>query len=269
MLSLRRTIACRTTQTLRNIMSQRSISEALKTINEKIVNAHNNYTQQAGKNTPLPCLVAVSKTKPNEAIEEAYAANHRDFGENYVQELVEKSHYFKEAGGYEDIRWHFIGHLQRNKVNNLLGAENLHVIETVESVKLADALDKRWQGKNMERKLKVYAQVNTSGEDNKHGCDPNKCTDLVEHIVKNCHALQLEGLMTIGSFDHDYSSGPNPDFVRLVKCREDVCEALEMSVDDLQLSMGMSGDFEHAIMRGSTTVRVGSSIFGAREYKAK
>ena len=174
---------------------------------------------------------------------------------------------FKEAGGYEDIRWHFIGHLQRNKVNNLLSAENLHIVETVDNVKLADALDKRWQGKEMERKLKVYAQVNTSGEENKHGCLPAQCVELVEHIVKKCASLHLQGLMTIGSFDHDYSSGPNPDFLALVKCREEVCGALGMEVDQLELSMGMSGDFEEAIMCGSTTVRVGSSIFGARQYK--
>ena len=249
-----------------NMAQQRTITAALNDISERVSNAHKKYCEQLGRDSPLPCLVAVSKTKPNEAVEEAYQANHRDFGENYVQELVEKSLHFK-AAGYEDIRWHFIGHLQRNKVNNLLGAENLHVIETVNSVKLADALDKRWQTKQLERKLKVYAQVNTSGEENKHGCLPEQCTELVEHIVNKCPSLHLQGLMTIGSFDHDYSTGPNPDFLALGKCREDVCAALKMNVDDLQLSMGMSNDFEEAIMCGSTTVRVGSSIFGARQYK--
>lgn len=247
-------------------MSENGIAASLKTIRENIKLAYEKRSAST-EDTQVsrePCLVAVSKTKPNEMIEQAYQENQRDFGENYVQELVEKSKFFKEAGGFDDIRWHFIGHLQRNKVNNLLGAENLYVIETVDNVKLADAINKRWAGKNEERKLKVYTQVNTSGEDNKSGVAPSECTQLVEHIVKNCPALELEGLMTIGSFDHDYSSGPNPDFIKLVQCRDQVSKDLDLSTDKLQLSMGMSGDYEHAILAGSTTVRVGSSIFGAR-----
>merc|ERR1712080_536259 len=97
------------------LMSQRSIATSLNEINEKIKDSHQKYCLLTGKSSREPSLVAVSKTKPNELIEEAYRANHRDFGENYVQELVQKSAYFKETGGYEDIRWHFIGHLQRNK----------------------------------------------------------------------------------------------------------------------------------------------------------
>jgi len=264
-------------QHLHMTSQQCSISDALKNIREKIETSHKKYCEKSEKKSRTPCLVAVSKTKPTEAIQEAYAADQRDFGENYVQELVQKSHHFKELGGYDDIRWHFIGHLQRNKVNNLLGAVNLHVIETVESIKLADAINKRWetlqqqqqqqQQQHEERRLKVYAQVNTSGEQNKHGCKVEECSDLVEHIVTKCPSLQLEGLMTIGSFDHDYNSGPNPDFMCLVKCREEVCQSLDLKEEDLQLSMGMSNDFQQAIMSGSTTVRVGSSIFGVREYK--
>ncbi|XP_057308230.1 pyridoxal phosphate homeostasis protein-like [Hydractinia symbiolongicarpus] len=250
---------------------------------------------------PSPCLVAVSKTKPHEMIKEAYQHGQRDFGENYVQELVQKATYFKDAG-YEDIRWHFIGHLQRNKVNNLLGAPNLEVVQTVDSIKLADALNKSWQKKNSDKMLKVFAQLlavfqsqqqnkknyihylgvpkttffsraHTYGQTDinikdastryKSGCTPTECTDLVKHIQSNCDCLSLQGLMTIGSFRE--ITGPNPDFICLVNCRKKVCEDLKLDENDVQLSMGMSHDYEKAILAGSTTVRIGSTIFGSRE----
>lgn len=244
-----------------------SIATALTTVQANIKAAHQEYLQNAitkGDKRHSPCLVAVSKTKPHEMIKEAYQHGQRDFGENYVLELVQKATYFKDAG-YEDIRWHFIGHLQRNKVNNLLGAPNLEVVQTVDSIKLADALNKSWQKKNIDRILKVFAQVNTSGEENKSGCTPRECTDLVKHIQSNCDCLSLQGLMTIGSFQE--VTGPNPDFICLVDCRRKVCEDLKLDENDVQLSMGMSHDYEKAILAGSTTVRIGSTIFGSREKK--
>jgi len=249
-----------------HVMSDVSVATALINVRENITVAHKKYIQKVGKTTPYPCLIAVSKTKPHELIKYAYNNGQRDFGENYVQELIQKAAYFKDEG-YDDIRWHFIGHLQRNKVNNLLAAPNIEVIQTVDNIKLANAINKSWKNKAAEKKLKVFAQVNSSGEENKSGCSPTDCSSLVEHIRSNCDCLQLEGLMTIGSFNHDYSTGPNPDFHCLIECRKEVSESLNIPIDELQLSMGMSADYEQAILAGSTTVRIGSTIFGARETK--
>jgi len=249
-----------------NIRKMCDIPKALKNVRENIIESHLQYCKALGvscesKRTPL--LVAVSKTKPNQVIIDAYQCGQRHFGENYVQELIQKANHFN-AAGYEDMKWHFVGHLQKNKVNNLLNAPNIHVIETVDSIKLADALNKCWQKKEKDFRLKVFAQINTSGEVNKSGVEPSECMSLVEHIYSKCDYLQLEGLMTIGSFSHDYSKGPNPDFQCLIKCREEVCEKLTLNIEDLQLSMGMSNDYKQAILAGSTNIRVGSTIFGAR-----
>lgn len=222
--------------------------------------------QQDHPSSPIertPRLVAVSKTKPTDMIQEAYDTGQRCFGENYVQELVEKSKFFQDKG-MNDIEWHFIGKLQRNKVNNILAAPRLSVLETLESTKLADALQKSLEKQNRDEKLKVFVQVNTSGEENKSGCGPEECQDVVEHIRQNCPALEFIGLMTIGSFDHDYSTAPNPDFQRLVRCRDELSRDLEIKPEEIELSMGMSADFQHAIRAGSTNVRIGSTIFGSR-----
>eukprot|EP00111_Clytia_hemisphaerica_P003099 TCONS_00008790-protein len=201
-------------------------------------------------------------------IEDAHANGQRDFGENYVQELIEKANEFKNKDGYGDIRWHFIGKLQRNKVNNLLGAPNLECIQTVESIKLATAINSSCQKKlQPDAKLKVFAQVNSSGEEAKSGCEPSECSELVRHIITQCDCLHFEGLMTIGSFSHDYSAGPNPDFECLVRCRDQLESDLELKKEDIKLSMGMSNDYQQAILAGATTVRVGSTIFGQREVK--
>jgi len=115
--------------------------------------------------------------------------------------------------------------------------------------------------------LQVLVQVNTSGEDQKSGEDVEGAVELCKHIRGNCSNLKLAGLMTIGSFDHDLAEGPNPDFQRLKVARGKVCQVLQMPENELELSMGMSNDFEHAIEVGSTNVRVGSTIFGARGPK--
>ena len=243
------------------------IGASLRLVRQRIAGAHEKFLLDHPKSsTPLPRLVAVSKTKPAELLQEAYDNGQRCFGENYVQELVQKANHFHEKG-ITDIEWHFIGLLQRNKVNNVLSAPNLSMVETVESIKLADALNKSWAKKNLDRKLKVMVQVNTSDEESKSGCHPTECVNVVDHVRTKCPALQFCGLMTIGSFDHNYEEGPNPDFLLLVKCRQDVCEAFGLSFDDVELSMGMSGDFEHAIQAGSSNIRVGSTIFGARTPK--
>ncbi|KAI7835585.1 hypothetical protein COHA_010507 [Chlorella ohadii] len=214
---------------------------------------------RAGRADRLPRLVAVSKTKPVEAVQEAYDAGHRAFGENYVQELVEKAPQLPA-----DISWHFIGHLQSNKVKALLEAvPNLSLLETVDSEKLANKLDSTVAALGRPP-LAVFVQVNTSGEESKYGVEPQDCVALARHIQQGCSNLRLAGLMTIGM--PDYSSRPE-NFQCLSDCRKAVCEALGLAEADVELSMGMSGDFEQAVEMGSTNVRVGSTIFGAREYK--
>ncbi|XP_072026908.1 pyridoxal phosphate homeostasis protein-like [Amphiura filiformis] len=216
-----------------------------------------------------PRVVAVSKTKPVGMIKEAYECGQRHFGENYVQELVDKSADADFMSSCKEIRWHFIGHLQTNKVKKVLGASNLYMVETIDSKKLANEVNKQWEKLGNGERLKVMVQVNTSGEENKHGIAPSECVSLVDHVRTQCPHLELAGIMTIGAFDHDLSQGPNPDFKVLLKCREDVCSKFNLSKDSMELSMGMSGDFEHAISAGSTNVRIGSTIFGARNYTTK
>ena len=159
---------------------------------------------------PSPRLVAVSKTKPPELVVEAYRSRQRHFGENYVQELLDKANHSLLVG-LEDIRWHFIGHLQRNKCNNLTSVPHLWCVETVDSERLATSLDASWKKRNSKDKLKVFVQVNSSYEESKHGCHPDKASEIVRHVRENCEVLDFQGLMTIRKIDHDYSSGPNPD----------------------------------------------------------
>mmetsp|Transcript_29917 Transcript_29917/g.48122 ORF Transcript_29917/g.48122 Transcript_29917/m.48122 type:complete len:246 (-) Transcript_29917:331-1068(-) len=208
-----------------------------------------------------PRLVAVSKTKPVEQLMECYGAGHRSFGENYVQEILEKSPVMPA-----DVQWHFIGHLQSNKAKSLVqGVPSLFMVETVDSVKLANKLNTA-VGEAARLPLNVMVQVNTSGEETKFGVNPEDCLSLARHIVTDCAHLHFSGLMTIGM--PDYTSRPE-NFTCLSKCRDEVCEALTLDVSTVELSMGMSGDYESAIQMGSDNVRVGSTIFGARDYSAK
>lgn len=202
-------------------------------------------------------LVAVSKTKPASAIREAYAAGQRDFGENYAQELAAKA---EELADLPDLRLHYIGHLQSNKAKVV--ARAAHVVHTVDSVSLAKELGKRalkegWgaDGSGRER-LPVLVEVNVGGEPQKHGAS---AVDLgaVLDAVEAEKALRLRGLMTMPPHD--------------LEAARRVFEALK-SLRNLHggrarlpdLSMGMSDDLEVAIASGSTIVRVGSAIFGAR-----
>lgn len=178
-----------------------------------------------------------------------------------VQELVEKAPQLPS-----DIKWHFIGHLQSNKAKHIARIPNLFLVESLDSVKLANTLDKALPEDRAEP-LRVMVQVNTSGEDSKSGVEPEECTELVRHVATSCSRLRFIGLMTIGRIG-DVSPAC---FERLAACRDKVIEAQipnVPSLEDFELSMGMSGDFEVAIQAGSTSVRVGSTIFGARDYGA-
>ncbi|XP_060106934.1 pyridoxal phosphate homeostasis protein [Heteronotia binoei] len=243
------------------------LGSALRTVKERV--------QQAAARRPQclpavqPRLVAVSKTKPAEMVIEAYKHGQRSFGENYVQELLEKASDSKILSSCPEIKWHFIGHLQKSNVNKLIAVPNLFMLETVDSVKLADRVNSSWQKKGSSEKLKIMVQVNTSGEDSKHGLPPGETVTTVAHIIQKCPSLEFVGLMTIGSFGHDLSKGPNPDFQMLISLRQEVCEKLRIPIEKVELSMGMSTDFQHAIEVGSTNVRIGSTIFGERDYPNK
>ncbi|KAJ3161627.1 hypothetical protein HDU88_007264 [Geranomyces variabilis] len=225
-------------------MSQEeSIASSLAMIRQRVATAVT--TRGEGKEMRL---VAVSKTKPVADLMEAYAEGQRHFGEN-IQELVDKA-----AEMPEDICWHFIGTLQSNKCKLLTPVRNLWAVETIDSSKKADTMNKFWPEDR--EPLRVFVQVNTSGESSKSGVEPAGCLAVVEHIASACKNLKVHGLMTIGSADNT-GEQENPDF-------KEVDGKLNM---DLELSMGMSGDFETAILAGATNVRVGSSIFGARNYQ--
>jgi PLP dependent protein len=202
-----------------------------------------------------PRVVAVSKRKPVEMVRELYEHGHRHFGENYVGELVDKASQLPD-----DVAWHFIGTLQRNKVKALVsGVPNLFCVESVDTERLASRLDAACASEGRAAPLRVYLQVNTSSEPQKGGCEPDKVVELARHVSGTCKHLQLAGLMTIGR------SGVEADMDALVASRRAVCEALGWREAQLELSMGMSADFELAATRGSTSVRVGTSIFGPRE----
>lgn len=203
-----------------------------------------------------PKLVAVSKTKPAETVREAYDAGQRIFGENYVQEMMDKAPLLPP-----DCQWHFIGHLQSNKAKHIVTLPNLACVESVDSVKIADALDKACSMSGRKKPLSVFVQVNSSGEESKYGVEPADALELVQHIRSKCKRLRCEGLMTIGALDYS----PSPVCLeRMLACRKEVAEGLGVPEASLALSMGMSADYEQAIRMGSTSVRIGSTIFGKR-----
>lgn len=214
-----------------------------------------------------PALIAVSKTKPLGVVAAAARDGHRDFGENYIQELVDKAMRLRELGGPEDLRWHFIGRIQSNKVKLLCSAPQLHAVHTVHDVKLAKLLDRHWgEQRPGEPPLKVMVQVNTSGEESKGGCEPSDAAAIALVCQEACN-LELLGLMCIGKYSASEGDASS-DFRSLTECRENAAAALDTPTAALALSMGMSHDFETAIEHGATHVRVGSTIFGARAYAA-
>jgi pyridoxal phosphate enzyme (YggS family) len=206
----------------------------------------------AGRAPDSVRLVAVSKTHPFEKIAKLYAAGHRDFGENYVQELLEKAKLAREQG-LEEIRWHFIGHLQTNKVKALL--PDVAVIHGVGSFRLAQEISKRASA--LGRRMRVLIEVNIDDEESKSGARISELRDLAEGIAA-LPQLELAGLMCIP--DPGRSGGPRESFRRLA--------ALEAELRPLthgELSMGMTSDFPDAIAEGATLVRVGTAIFGERD----
>jgi pyridoxal phosphate enzyme (YggS family) len=205
-------------------------------------------------------LVAISKTKPLELLQQVYDNGGRCFGENHVQELVTKV-----PAMPLDCQWHFIGALQSNKANRLVQAMNGSIdrltVETVSSTKLATKLNTAVNNSSettADQRLSVFVQVNMSEESSKSGVSADGTTELCRHILEQCPRLELRGLMTIGA------AGDVTCFTTLVDCQSKVLQ--DTGIESLELSMGMSGDFEEAIHAGATNVRVGSTIFGQRDY---
>jgi PLP dependent protein len=201
-------------------------------------------------------LVAVSKTQPPEAIREAYAAGQRDFGENYAQEWRDKA---AALADLDAIAWHFIGALQTNKVKYLLPAEAAAPaaawVHTVDRLALAEELSRRAARRGV--RLRVLLEVNVAAEASKAGATPQEVPALAER-VRALPGLELRGLMCIPPAEGD----PRPHFARLRALRDG------LGGDLRDLSMGMSSDYAAAIAEGSTLVRVGTAIFGARPPRA-
>lgn len=223
------------------------IPERLAEVQARIADA----TSRAGRPRDSVRLVAVSKTKPAEAIRIAYAAGQRDFGENYVQELVDKA---KQLEDLPDLRWHFIGSLQRNKAKP---ATNLaHMIHTVDRDELAVEIDKRALA--VGKKLNVLIEVNVGDESSKSGVAIDRLKNLLETAQK-LQNLNVKGLMAIPPFLDD-PEAVRPYFAKLRTLRESFGGASRLP----ELSMGMSHDCAVAIEEGATLVRVGTAIFGSR-----
>jgi pyridoxal phosphate enzyme (YggS family) len=217
---------------------------------------------RAGRSPEEVRIVAVSKAQPLDLLEAALQVGIRCFGENYAQELRAKAQALAQRG-WSDIEWHFIGHVQTNKVKLL--APLAALIHGVDSAHIADALQ-RWAQQHGKR-LDILLQVNTSGEPSKHGCAPEALFALAEHVLRACPSLRLLGLMTIPA--------PNPpervreEFRLLAQLRQELRQRYGATAADFpHLSMGMSADFEVAVEEGATLLRIGTAIFGERPRKA-
>lgn len=198
-------------------------------------------------------LIAVSKTRSNEEILELYNAGHKVFGENRVQELIEKQEVLPK-----DIQWHLIGHLQRNKVKYI--AEFVHLIHSVESERLLKEINK--QAKRFERVIPCLLQIKIAEEETKFGLDKEEAENILKTYKEKFENVQIIGVMGMATFTDDMEQ-----VRREFKSLKKVYDHFQTLDDDIQiLSMGMSGDYELAIEEGSNMVRVGSAIFGEREY---
>lgn len=208
---------------------------------------------RAGRPADAVALLAVSKTHASTVVREARAAGQLAFGENRVQELAAKA---AELADLRDLQWHLIGSLQTNKVRDLLRVPGLALVHSLDRERLADELQRELAPAG--RSLDVLLQVHATGEKSKHGCPVADAEALLEHVQRKCPALAVRGLMAMGPLDAD----PAPVFRRVAALRETLRTASGLPLPEL--SLGMSGDFEAAVAAGSTLVRIGSAVFGAR-----
>jgi pyridoxal phosphate enzyme (YggS family) len=210
---------------------------------------------RSGRNPAAVRLVAVSKTHPAAMVEKAAAAGQRLFGESYVQEFVAKAEAVKTP-----VEWHIIGALQSNKIKYLRGRVSL--IHSVDRLSLAAEIDRQW-GK-LQRTADVLLQVNLGGEESKSGTDESGLEELVRQVAKLEH-VRIRGLMTLPPY-FDEAEEVRPYFRRLRELAGKIDALALPGVGMTEMSMGMSHDFAVAIEEGATLVRVGTAIFGAREY---
>lgn len=209
---------------------------------------------RARRNRDEITLVAVSKTFGADLIREALKAGLKDFGENYVQELISKNLELIESSP----RWHFIGHLQSNKVKYIAGF--VHLIHSVDNMKLAREIDKRAAGCG--RILDVLVEIHTTDEATKSGVVPEKAAGLVREMAGLTH-VRVCGLMTMGPFSDDPNDS-RPCFRQVAALAREIDQIGIEGVSMKRLSMGMSSDFEVAIEEGATIVRIGTVVFGQR-----
>ena len=222
---------------------------------EKVVENVKNACARSGRNFDDVTIIAVSKTKPEAMIEEAYGVGQRDFGENKVQEICRKKDLLPE-----DIRWHMIGHLQRNKVHQVVGKACL--IHSVDSLRLAQTISHEAEKQDLD--VPVLVEVNVAREESKFGVTTEETIALVEEMSK-LPRVQIRGLMTIAPFVEDPEDN-REIFRKLKQLSVDIAAKNINNVNMSVLSMGMTNDYEVAIEEGATMVRVGTGIFGERDY---
>ena len=227
------------------------MKQKLEEIRKEIANAAN----KSGRSEEDITLIAVSKTYPVEAIQEAIGLGCYDFGENKVQELAQKIEDIKE-----DVRWHQIGHLQTNKVKYIVGKTAL--IHSVDSYKLAVEIDKQSNKNNCITNILV--EVNVANEESKHGIMSSEVIEFVEQVSK-LQNTRIMGLMTVAPFVNDPEEN-RPIFRKLYELSVDIQNQKFDNVSSEVLSMGMSNDYTVAIEEGATMVRIGTAIFGNRDY---
>lgn len=230
------------------------LKDNFETVEKKVAAA----CVRAGRDRSEVTLIAVSKTKPVEMLQEVYDAGARDFGENKVQEICEK--YDKLPS---DIRWHMIGHLQRNKVKQVI--DKAAMIHSVDSYRLAQEISVQAQKKGLT--IPILIEVNIANEESKFGISAEDTIQLVEEVAALPN-LSIKGLMTIAPYVVDAEE--NRLYFRQIKQLS--VDIKNKNIDNVSmdvLSMGMTGDYEVAIEEGATMVRVGTGIFGARNYGNK
>lgn len=230
------------------------IKENIRVIEERI----EDICKGCGRDPKEVKLIAVSKTKPVSMLKEAYDSGCRDFGENKAQELTDKWETLPK-----DIRWHMIGHLQRNKVKYIV--DKVYMIHSVDSLRLAEEISKEALKKNVN--VSVLIEVNVAKEESKFGTTCEEAINLVEEIAK-LPGIKIKGLMTIAPYVEN--SEENRQYFE--KLRQIYVDIIQKNIDNVymeELSMGMSGDYETAITEGATYIRVGTAIFGERIYDNK
>ena len=211
--------------------------------------------KEAGRDPKEVTLISVSKTKPVSMLQEAYDAGSRDFGENKVQEIMDKVPQLPS-----DIRWHMIGHLQRNKVKYIV--DKVALIHSVDSLRLAETIEHEAAKHNVT--IPVLIEVNVAQEESKFGLKTEEVLSLVESVATFPH-IHIEGLMTIAPYVEDPEENRGI-FRQLKKLSVDIATKNINNVNMSVLSMGMTGDYQVAVQEGATMVRVGTGIFGERNY---